>query len=395
MRGAAAARSCLGSLLLLQVACASAGKEPERPGTSRDEPRPESIRTSTSLISDGEAISLEELLDRADRQLEEEDYGKAASSYELAVEHATLDENRLRGLFGWGTALDLGGRPRDALRTYSRYVAEAPPGPRRDEAAVRKIRLLVYLERYEEAGVASSTVDISQRTPLQQLALLAARAHHQLEKGELDIAARTISKGRSIVDAQGLDRVTVPPTDVASLFFALGQLRFRRAEEITFDPLPENFTQVLEDRCQLILDAQSAYSETMRSRDAHWSSMAGVKVGQLYKNLYRDLMAIGPPEAAGTAEKRQLFEGAMRLRYSILLRKSLSMMEATVSLLERTHQESPWRQKAHEALEEIREAQKIEESAIDALPYSRAQLQQVLDEMAQRAKSSVSGKTGT
>lgn len=373
------------------IGCAQQGSSAPIPKTASD---PNPIEVSTTIVSAHDAISLDELLLRADKELEEQEYEKAARSYETALEHATQGEDRLRALHGSGTALDLGAHPREALRAYARYVTEAPSGPRRDEIIVRQVRLLVYLERYEEAGRASLGVDLRERTPLQQLALLAARAHLELERGQLDTAAATISKGRSIVDAHGLDRVTVPPLDVASLFFALGELRSRRAEEIKFDPLPLDFTQALEDRCRHILDAQGAFSETMRSEDAHWSSMAGVKVGQLYKSLHADLMSIKAPESATTPEKKQLFEGAMRLRYSILLRKSLGMMEATVALLDRTHQKSRWREKARDALEEIRDAYAAEEKAIDALPYSRLQLQQVLEEMSKKAKSNTTASSG-
>lgn len=375
--------------------CGARGSPAEVPRAPDNPGRSGPIQLSTTIVSADEAIALDDLLERADRQLAEQEYEAATHSYKLAHEHATQKRDRLRALFGWGTALDLGAHPREALRTYARYAAEAPPGLNRDESVVRQVRLLVYLERYEEAGRKSLTVDLKERTPLQQLALLAARSHLELERGQLDAAGRTISKGRSIIDAQGFDRVTVPPLDVASLFFALGELRSRRAEEIQFDPLPADFAQALEERCRYILEAQSAFSETMRSQDAHWSSMAGVKVGQLYKSLHTELMAISAPEAAVTPEKKQLFEGAMRLRYSILLRKSLGMMEATVALLERAPQKSRWREKARDALEEIREAQLAEEKAIDALPYSRLQLQQVLDEMSAAAKSTTTANTGT
>jgi hypothetical protein len=216
--------------------------------------------------------------------------------------------------------------------------------------------------------------------------LLAARAFFQVQAGNLDSAQRLISRGRALVDAHSLDRVTVPPLDVAALFLALGEVRRLRAEKIGFDPIPENFAVVLEERCQLILDAQSAYSETMRSLDAHYSSMAGVKVGRLYQDLHSDLTSMPAPKAADTKERQQLFDGAMRLRYSILLRKSVAMMRATVDLLERSDRPSRWREKAKAALLEIEEAQKREQAALDALPYSRAQLQQVLDEMAARAQ---------
>jgi hypothetical protein len=124
----------------------------------------------------------------------------------------------------------------------------------------------------------------------------------------------------------------------------------------------------------------------MRSQDAHYSSMAGVKVGRLYQDLHTDLTSMPIPEAADTLERRQLFEGALRLRYSILLRKASAMMRATVALIERSQQPSRWRKEVRDALQQIELSQERERAAIDALPYTRVQLQQVLDAMADAAR---------
>jgi hypothetical protein len=150
--------------------------------------------------------------------------------------------------------------------------------------------------------------------------------------------------------------------------------------------MPVDFTQTLEDRCQLILDAQGAYSQAMRSHDAHWSSMSGVKVGELYVTLHSDLMAMPRPGGADTEKRRQLFEGAIRLRYSILLRKAVAMMKATVAMLDQAQQESRWREKARTALRDIEQAERDEEAALAALPYTREQLQQALDDLSRKAK---------
>jgi tetratricopeptide (TPR) repeat protein len=376
--------------VVLLSGCAGARPSAERPRGG--DAKAEALESSTLVVSPHEVLSVEELILRGDRQLAADDFSAAKESYKTALDHATHQEERLRALFGWGTALDLAAEPNEALRAYSRYVSEAPAGPKRDEAAVRQVRLLVYLERYQEAAQASGVISLTDRSPLQQLALLGARAHGLLADRRYDEAERVISRGRSVIDAHSLDRVAVPPLDVATLYLALGDLRAARAEEIQLNPVPPDFLDSLERRCQFILDAQGAYSEAMRSQDAHYSSMSGVKVGQLYKSLHSELMSIEAPPAAISAEKKQLFEGAMRLRYSILLRKSLAMMEATVALLDRTEGTSPWRDKAREALREIRAEQKAEEAAINALPYSRSQLQQVLDEMAHRATQSFSGR---
>lgn len=369
------------------VSLAALGCQPQ---TAAESPEPgpalKSVTTPTMVVTDKEALSTIDLLDRADEHLREERYEKAVSDYRLVVENSLQSITRREALLGWGTALDLGGQPRQALVVYSRYVSEAPESPSRDKIAVRVVRLLVYLERYDEARARALILDLGSLAELEQIAIYGALALGALESGSLSEAESNISRARNLVDAGGFDRVGTPPLDVAALYFALGEVRRQRAAAIDFDPLPSDFATALEQRCQLILDAQSAYSESMRSQDAHFSSMSGVRVGELYHSLHQDIVSIPSPAQAASQESQQLFEGAMRLRYSILLRKSLSMMQATVDLLERSEGQTRWREQAQGFLEEIRLARDQEESAIDALPYTRAQLQQVLDEMAQRSQ---------
>jgi hypothetical protein len=163
--------------------------------------------------------------------------------------------------------------------------------------------------------------------------------------------------------------------------FALGEVRRRRSEKITFNPMPPNFVEVLEQRCQALLDAQSAYTEAMRSYDAHWSAMAGYRVGQLYQQLHRDVMAIPPTGKADTLKKQQLFEGAMRLRYRVLLEKGLKMMDGTVRLGRRTGEDSAWIHRAEEAKHDIELAVEDEKRALAKMPFTEAELQDALDQL--------------
>ncbi len=361
------------------------------------------LSVPTTVVSPHESLDVIQLLRRADEHLKSERFDSAIRDYKVVSETAVEKPNRLKGLFGWATALDLAGVPGHALVTYSRFVKESEPGAARSTAQVRMVRLLVYLERYAEASKLSQELSFADsRTgeeehralelqPGQRVVLYASRALGALEQGDLENAEVNIARGRTVIEAEGLDRVGVPSTDVAALYFSLGELRRARAEAITFDPIPPDFSVALEQRCQLILDAQSAFSEAMRSNNAHWSSMSGVRVGQLYQSLHSALMEMPQPDTANTSEKKKLFEGAIRLRYSILLRKAVSMMRATVTMLERTEEKSRWRDKAVESLQEIEKAEREEEAAINALPYSRDQLQQVLDEMRARASASEGG----
>ena len=135
----------------------------------------------------------------------------------------------------------------------------------------------------------------------------------------------------------------------------------------------------VEQRCQGLLDAQSAFTDAMRSYDAHWSAMAGYRVGQLYQQLHRDVMAIAPTSKSDTLKKKQLFEGAMRLRYRVLLEKGLKMMDGTVRLGARTGEDSAWVHRAEEARHDIELGIEDEKRALSKLPYTEAELQQALD----------------
>lgn len=256
------------------------------------------------------------------------------------------------------------------------------------EALVRSIRLLCFLERWQRCGEASDTLlgRYKDLDPLESVVGFSGKALALVAKGDDEKATYFIEKGRTIIEDHQLDRAGAVPRDLAQLYYALGETRRMRAERIKFNPLPANFAAALEQRCQLLLDSQSAYSDAMRAYDAHWSAMAGFRVGELYQKLHEDVMAIPKPDSAKTTKQEQLFEGAMRLRYSILLDKALSMMEHTLSMSKRTGENSAWVERAEEARQKIQRAVGAEKEAIDKLPYSRADLQKALDDLAKKAE---------
>jgi cell division protein FtsB len=171
---------------------------------------------------------------------------------------------------------------------------------------------------------------------------------------------------------------------LAQVSFAQGEVLRMRSEQVRLVPVPPNFGEVLEARCQGLLNAQSAYTEAMRSRDAHWSAMSGFRVGQLYQQLHTEAMQIPAPATANTQRSKQLFEGAMRLRYRILLEKGLKMMDATVRLGERTGEASTWIARAREAQHELGRALEDEKAALALLPCTEQELAAALDKLKER-----------
>lgn len=343
------------------------------------------------IVSPQQVEDLEELLGRAEQALAAEDYKKARELYEKLLDYDEEQRFQLPAWWGLGVAFDQLGEQERAAHFYEQFVNAAPASDKRTQGEVRLVRLLLFLERWEQAAMRARRVPLEGRAPLEEVALLAARAWGGLVAGEESVARAEIAAGRSVLEKWDAEQWGILPLDAAPLFLAEGEWKRRRAEALTFDPIPDDFAAVLEERCQWILDAQAAYSTAMRSQNAHYSAMAGVRVGELYLSLHEDLMKMPPPAAAQTEANKQLVEGALRLRYSILLTKAAKMLEHTRLMVERTGEPTPWRARAEESLAALRLAEQEEERALARLPYTREQLEKALRDLEEKLVDSGGG----
>jgi hypothetical protein len=289
--------------------------------------------------------------------------------------------------FNAGISWEVAGNRELALTRFREVMQKYADRELGKWGALRASRLEAYLEQWSQL---SATADLLLARPdlldVERLEAYGAKALSIVESGDPDGAERFIARGRDIMEKLHLGEGGKVPIEVAQIFFALGEVRKQRSEAIVFVPLPANFAEALEQRCQGLLDAQSAYSDAMRSFDAHWAAMSGFRVGELYQNLHKDVLAISPPKAASTAEKKRLFEGAMALRYRILLEKGLKMMEHTVTLGDRTGEASSWVERARAAKKQIESALDEQKAKLEKLPYTEKDLQKALDDLAAKSK---------
>lgn len=333
------------------------------------------------MVTPQGTTDIPELFAKATAEGQAKRYEQSASSFERAFQLDPDGPLAARSLFESAEMYDLAAKHDEALARYEQVARRFPKSELDRVARVRALRLLTYLEQYPRAGelAESTAAKYPALLSFDQLAVLAARALSRLAAGDDAQAETAISKARDIIEGENLDAAGRVPAELAPVYFALGELRRMRAERIHFVPVPENFGAALEQRCQLLLDAQGAYSDAMRAYDSHWSAMAGYRVGELYQKLHEEMMQVPPPKAADTEQRRQLFEGAMRLRYSILLEKAKAMLDHTVAMADRTGEQSPWVLKSRQARDAIVQATEEERQALARLPYTKEQLQAALD----------------
>ncbi len=370
----------------LAVACAgqAASTAPPHSAAKINAVSPASSELARTIVTPESTTDIPELFAKATAEGQAQHYELSASAFERAFQLDPDGPLADRSLFESAEMYDLAGKHEEALARYEQVARRFPKSDLDRVARVRALRLLTYLEQYPRAGELAESTQAKYKDLLSfdQLAVLAARALSRLAAGDDAQAELAISKARDIIERENLDAAGRVPAELAPVYFALGELRRMRAERIHFVPVPSSFGAALEQRCQLLLDAQSAYSDAMRAYDAHWSAMAGYRVGELYQKLHEEMMQVPPPKAADSERRRQLFEGAMRLRYSILLDKAKSMLDHTVAMADRTGEQSAWVLKSRQARDTIAKATEEERQALARLPYSKQQLQAALDSFA-------------
>lgn len=385
-------RGVAASLLLVLTGCSRGGHGPAAPEAK---PLPET-EVPTTIVRPDSTESIVELFERARVAESSGDLPLAEGLYRQVIEFDMNGDYRKEASFLLGALFDRVGNVVQAIQFYDQFVREvrsAGGDQRLALAQVRLVRLLTFTEDYARAAAVADGVAIADRSPLEQVALHAARALGWLERGEPVQAEQEVFRGRAVLARSGLEPLYDVPLDVAALEYARGEIHRLRAESVSFVPLPQNFSEELERRCQQILIAQAAYSEVMRAKSAHYSAMAGVRVGELYTSLHHALMNMERPAPVDNPERAALFEGALRLRYAVLLRKATAMMQSTVGMIERTKEGEGWGGRAREALREIAAAEEREAEILASLPYSRAELETALDELGKRARTE-EGKDG-
>lgn len=385
-----------GLFCLSTAACAaSTGAEPRTPGrggvtdvmpgaSASASPPGAPVQANTQVISSGgEAGTASELFERGKRLLLEEKYAEAARHFELVLQGDPKGRLGPMALMNAGLAHEGAGARDVALERYRALVEKHPTDELVKSALLRIGRVSIAGERWADLGKAAEALlaraDVSVSEKIEGLG---AKALAMSQLREIEGAERAAEQARTLMEKHHIGEVGRVPHEVAMVFFSLGEVRRIKSEKLVFDPMPASFGEAFEARAQGLLDAQSAYTDTMRTTDVFWGTWAGYRVGQLYQQLHHDVMVVKVPDKVKTDKDRALFEGAMQLRYRILLEKGLKMMEATIKV----NADNIWSSRAREAKAELEREIAKANVVIKKSGKSEEALKAALEELAKAKK---------
>jgi tetratricopeptide (TPR) repeat protein len=351
------------------------GAQPTPPAAA-----PMHIDAQPRIITADDVTTEAELIAKGERALMEQNWQLAVDAYSTLLAADATRPQVPEWMFDLGLAyegLQERGKARDAFLDLARKFAN---NGKTRPALVRAATLDAYLEDWaalEDIGqvlLARSDID-----DVDRLVGLGARGLAKVEAGDDVHAAKDILDGLELADQLHYGDRDVLPVAVAQLRFALAEMWRIRSERIHFDPLPPDFIAKLEERCGGLLTAQAAYAQAVRSVDPHWAAMSGYRVGEMYRELHKELVAIPAPTRSKTEKQKQIFFAFMHLRYRILLEKGLREINQTIALGERTSDSSPWIARAKDAQVDMQTALDDEKAQIQRMPFTEDEVKKALE----------------
>jgi len=367
--------AAVAGLLFVGSACASAH-------VAAAPAEPPVLHAQARIVTASEITTEAELSGRAERALLEQRWQDAVRAYRTLASADPDGPRACEYLFDLALALE-GLQERAQARDVLVDLARRFPGDKKARSAlVRAATLDAYLEDWSALKAIGNA--LLARGDLEDVDRLVALAAVELR--EETEASRDILDGLDLADQLHYGERDVLPVAIAELYFALGELRRLRSEKNQLVP-DGDFLELLDRRCAGLLQAQAAYARAVRSVDLHWATMAGYRVGEMYRALHSDLMRIPPPSAKSERQKA-IFYAFMHVRYRVLLEKGLRELEQTIALGERTSDSSLWMARAREARALMQAALADEREQIAKMPFTEGEVQKALELLKKRVSPS-------
>ncbi len=365
---------------LLIVACG-----PPPPAES-PEPQPrENVKVPTQIISKTSEGSARELMEKGERALLAQKWREAADAFGTLLAAEPDGPRTEDALYGIATAYEGLELREKAKAAYDELIKRFPASTRTRAALIREALIVTYLEDWAALGkIGESILARKDIDEVDRMMALGARGLAKIETGDDAGASRDVQDGLDLVDQLKYGMTGRLPVAAAQLRFALGEIRRVRSERIAFEPVTPDFLVKINMRASGLMEAQSAYGDAIRSVDPHWAAMSGYRIGEMYRALHKDLMAI-PPQNAKTENDKQLFYGMMHLRYRVLLEKGIEMLRRTLTIAEAGQDDSSWIKRAEKAKAEMEVALEEERTQIKKFPFSEAELTRALEMLEKKA----------
>ncbi|MDD5310008.1 MAG: tetratricopeptide repeat protein [Deltaproteobacteria bacterium] len=346
---------------LLVVACG--GSPAPGPVIVLDPIHVKATRDEERIVVD--AYDASGLFDRAARELRVGRCEEAIRIYRQLV--TEFKESRLAAasLYNAGLCEEQLGRFEKAAASYEDLVASYPDSRDVNDALFRAGGAYERLLAWDKAAAAFDRLLALRKdlAGIDRVEALARKGSALLELGRraearlaLEDAVTLYRSGRGI-------SATAPVFHFAMAEFKLGEVLHDEMREVLLPAEEAAIEPALKHKCDLLLEAQAAYSKAIEAGHPHWAAAAAYRIGALYRDLWEDLLAAPvPPDL--DAEAQDVYREVLRGRIRVLLRKAVAQWERTLKMAVRLGLDNEWVDRTTRDLDAIRELLRLDEASV-------------------------------
>jgi tetratricopeptide (TPR) repeat protein len=286
---------------------------------------------------------------------EQAQYLRAVDRYQLLLAEFPDSSYAPVTRFNLGLALEQLDRHEEALTQYRHLIQQAPSSPDALDARFRSASCLNALRRHaEEAATLREILTITELGREDRLLAQIRLGDALLAAGQLDEAERVYLAVLSRPEPKGLPAPLLLPVSLQA------QAQFGKArvehERFLLQPIrlpQEQMDRDIHDKASSFLRAQAAYLKTIHLKVGEYVAAAGLKVGTLYEDFYRDLLAAPvPPEL--DAEETEIYFEELRKVIRPLVEQAIHVYERNLTYSERFGLGNDWVDQTRARLERLR-----------------------------------------
>jgi tetratricopeptide (TPR) repeat protein len=363
--------------LLVWVSLAALGCQPRAEAQSAQPAAPPARSEVPMIVTVDEALPTEELLERAERRLEKGELELAQKDFEILLQARQKPDVEARVRLGYARVLEGRGRLTEAAEQLELRLSLVGPDEV-DSARIELIRRLLLLERFADAWTVGRSVERARLSTGDRIVLQASEGLALVAEGDPDRAEAALAPAWAALEAAGEAGERRLAAAAALVEFASGDISAVRARRILFDPVPDDVRSILEARCRHLVTAQSAYGDAMRLERGALRLLAGERIARLYVELHRDILAAPLPPGSGQAD---IAEGALLLRYDVLLQKAEQMLRITLEGTATSEATQAFRRSVEVELERLLAQRAAYAQKLEGLSISKDDLGRVLDSL--------------
>ncbi len=292
-------------------------------------------------------LSAAALYELASRAQEEQHWSKSLSIWNRLLAEYPSAVQRVFALLGSASSLQRLGRCGEALPRFEEAVDMLDPEDDAEDYVDARFAMgSCYAEKrnYDEViDLFTALLDNFAMPTEMRIASLVSLGVGLFMNGELKEARRRFQAG---IDEHNLKKQSEYLDDryyMGQAHFYLGELHrtdFRKVDLATAKT-SEEMAELLDDKCDHLLDAQMSYVRAIRTRHFGWASAAAHQVGTMYEGLYAHMQDLPRPEDLTELQSLE-YKRELTKKVAVLLRKAIKMWTSALEFAARTGTDNIW-----------------------------------------------------